>query len=100
VEHGHDGPAECIIGHPEVHDAWHFSSTMTIPGQPPVQIVCCDTCTTAIAVGDPRRVVDGERSEQLKAAIKSPQIEFTKPVPLSQLLSLEQSIDLDPAGHR
>jgi len=43
---------------------------MTIPGQPPVQIVCCDTCTTAIAVGDPRRVVDGERSEQLKAAIK------------------------------
>jgi hypothetical protein len=47
---------------------------MTIPGQPPVQIVCCGTCSTAIAVGDPTRVVAGERSEQLKlkAAIKSP----------------------------
>jgi hypothetical protein len=44
-------------------------------------------------------VVAGERSAQLKAAIKSPQIEFTKPVPLPEPLSLEQSIDLDPAGH-
>jgi hypothetical protein len=46
-------------------------------------------------------VVAGERSVRLKAAIKSPQIEFTKPVPLPEPLSLEQtSIDLDPAGHR
>ena len=92
--------AECISGHPEAYDALHFTSTMTVPGQPPVQIVCCDACSTAIGVGDPRRVVAGERSAQLKAAIKSPQIGFTKPVPLPEPLSLEQSIDLDPAGHR
>jgi hypothetical protein len=45
-------------------------------------------------------VVAGEPSVQLKAAIKSPQIEFTKPEPLPGPLSLERSIDLDPAGHR
>jgi hypothetical protein len=92
--------AECISGHPEAHDARHFTSTMTIPGQPPVRIVCCDGCSTAIAVQDPRRVVAGERSAQLASAIKSPQIEFTTPVPLPAPPSLEQSIDLDPAGHR
>jgi hypothetical protein len=92
--------AECVMGHPEARDAWHFTSTMTIPGQPPVQIVCCGTCSRAIAVGDPRRVVAGERSVQLRAAIESPQIEFTKPVQLPEPLSLEQSIDLDSAGHR
>ena len=92
--------AECISGHPEAHDAWHFTSTMTIPGHPPVQIVCCEACSTAIVVGDPRRVVAGERSAQLASAIKSPQIELTTPVPQPEPLSLEQCIDLDPSGHR
>jgi hypothetical protein len=47
-----------------------------------------------------RRMVAGERSEQLKAAIKSLRIEFTEPVWLPERLSLEPSVDLDPAGHR
>jgi hypothetical protein len=73
----------CIGGHEEGHNVKHFSTTMTLPGWEPAKIVCCHSCATAITVGDPRLVVAGERSQQLKAAITSSEVEFTKPVPLS-----------------
>jgi hypothetical protein len=90
---------KCIVGHAEAHNARHFTSTMTIPGQQPVKIVCCHPCSTAIASRDPRRVVAGKRSGQLKAAIKRTQVEFTKPVPLPKPSSVERSIGRDPSGH-
>jgi hypothetical protein len=73
----------CIGGHEEGHNIKHFTTTMTLPGWEPAKIVCCHSCATAITVGDPRLVVAGERSQQLKAAIRSPEVEFTRPVPLS-----------------
>lgn len=73
----------CIGGHSKGHNIQHFTTTMTLPGWEPSKIVCCHSCATAISVRDPRLVVAGERSQQRKAAINSPETEFTKPVSLS-----------------
>jgi hypothetical protein len=74
---------KCIVGHPEADDARHFTTTMTIPGQQPVKIVCCQPCSLAISSGNPKIVTVGKRSDQLKAAIHSPDVAFTKPTPLT-----------------
>jgi hypothetical protein len=73
---------KCIVGHAEADDVRHFTSTMTIPGQQPVKIVCCQACSTAITNANPKLVTVGNRSEQLKAAIHSPDVNFSTPTPL------------------